>query len=899
MKKKLIFLFIGFLLGTFQVKAEVPLVVKGEIDFLNRSLQKKSSTEIVGQWSFYWNRWLSPTEFINRAPDPDGFLKVPGLWNSFTLPQKKGKKVGPIGVSTYAVKVKNLRPSVPLSLYLRSASSAYRIYLVDKNGVKDFGTMGKPSLKKEEMVSWWMPKIFNFGITSEEFYIVVHMSNFIYGKGGLWMPPKLGPTKKIHKDFQFRLIRDFFIMGIFFIMAIYHFALYSLRKNDLANLSFGLFCLTMGLRAFVSDLYVFYFTDNLSNYIFKSSIKFEYVSQFLILFFLPNFFSYIFKDYFSERLLKVITIFSAVMITTVIIIPVYYFYYVLQVINLSGGLLFLFCIIQLLRAARKRVEFSIFFLLLIFFCLILLLNDILIAMQVLNPPYLLPYGFVCFIFIQSYILATKSSLAFKTAEKLGQDLEKEVNKKTVQIESQYKDFKTLLFNLEQGFLVFDSEGLVKGDSTNITKDLFQTDPKSKKMDEILRLNKNESKNFRSWLTHIFRGLVPFKDLLSLAPKEFSKVEGKIIALNFRPLYENEDSKKIEKVICIATDITEKKDLEEKSKTEREKVEMINSLLERPLEFLDLLAEADDLFDVISSNTKAHGPEGIFRVIHTLKARFSSYKIKEVSGKIHELESILDEMRKDDKWGDKEVKKVNESILKIHFKLKEFMSENRKLVELANNSMKTGDDGGDLQRIKNELLTFYNSVSKNLILKNIRDSFSQFVGPSMELAKAQDKLVEINIAESNIYINPERYKSFFSGLLHVFRNAVDHGIESREERKETGKNTTASIDVSFKEVGISRFKILIKDDGRGIDADKIREKVKDTKGLESEGIKDEEVIQFIFESGLSTREEASEISGRGVGMDVVKKEIEKMDGSVFVESAVNEGTLFIIELPILK
>ena len=97
--------------------------------------------------------------------------------------------------------------------------------------------------------------------------------------------------------------------------------------------------------------------------------------------------------------IEIITIFSAIMITTVIIIPVYYFYYVLQIINLSGGLLFLFCIIQLLRAARKRVEFSIFFLLLIFFCLILLLNDILIAMQVLNPPYLLPYGFVCFLII--------------------------------------------------------------------------------------------------------------------------------------------------------------------------------------------------------------------------------------------------------------------------------------------------------------------------------------------------------------------------------------------------------------------------------------------------------------------------------------------------------------------
>ena len=76
---------------------------------------------------------------------------------------------------------------------------------------------------------------------------------------------------------------------------------------------------------------------------------------------------------------------------------------------------------------------------------------------------------------------------------MGRELEEEVLKKTNQIEGQYKDFKTLLFNLEEGFLVFDKEGVVKGESTNITKELFQIDPKDKKMDEIFRLEGKEKK----------------------------------------------------------------------------------------------------------------------------------------------------------------------------------------------------------------------------------------------------------------------------------------------------------------------------------------------------------------------------------------------------------------------
>ena len=330
--------------------------------------------------------------------------------------------------------------------------------------------------------------------------------------------------------------------------------------------------------------------------------------------------------------------------------------------------------------------------------------------------------------------------------------------------------------------------------------------------------------------------------------------------------------------------------------------MINTLLERPLEFLDLLTESEEAFDELSRETLVKGPESIFRTIHTMKARFAAFKINDIVEEIHELETVLDEYKKEANWDEEKAKKISGTVNNIHFHLKKFLKENRKLVEVANNSVNSSDGAEELQKAKNELLSFYNSISKNLILKNVADTFKQFIEPTKELAKNQDKIVDISIEEADIQINPEKYKTFFSGLLHVFRNAVDHGVESREVREEKGKKPEASLNISFQEEGISRFSVLIKDDGGGIDPQKIREKVLNIPSFKDKPAakgNDEEVIQCIFEPGFSTREEVSEVSGRGVGMDVVKKEVQKIDGTIEVKSKLGKGTTFKIELPILK
>ena len=877
------------------------LIKDGVLDANLVSFDNKSSVPLKGKWFFYWNEWVPPDSFSKHIPKNFSLINVRSKWNNFKNP-KTGKAVGPFGKATYALRVKGVSRGDSLSLYIRSLASSYKLFIVKDDGVSLWENIGAPGVKKKLSIPWWKPVVFDLGTFDSDFTIVIHLSNFHYSKGGMWNTPELGLTKKIRGDFQWRLMRDFFVMGILLIMAFYHMVLFSLRVNDKSNLWFGLFCLSMFVRAFSSDVYPFYFVGRPSLSVFSWSVTFEHVSLYCLFVTIFGLLKSNYPRNFGKKLSILYYGLNFVMIIIILIAEPVLIGEVLFVNNIFVLIFGSFIIFKLISLAIRGEEDAFSYLGVIGLLLGVGLYDILVTNYVLPKPYILPYGLVVAIFIQSYIIAKKSAKAYKTAEKLGKDLEKEVLKKTDQIENQYKDFKTLLFNLEQGFLVFDRNGVVKGESTKITKDLFQIDPKDKKMDEIFRLEGKAKESFDSWLSHLFRGLIPFKDLLGLAPKEFNKIKGKVISLHFRPIYEEGSTKKIERVVCIATDITAQKEVEERSELERDKVIMINSLLARPLEFLDLMTESQESFEELARDSYLKGPESLFRAVHTLKARFASFKISEVVKRIHSLESTLDEYKKNDHWDEVMARSISSSINDIDFQFKKFLKENRKLVEVANNAINSSEGAEDLQKAKNELLSFYSSISKNLILKNVGDAFRQFIEPTKELARNQDKLVNISIEETNIHINPEKYKTFFSGLLHVFRNAVDHGIESREVREEKGKEVEASINISFKEEGISRFSIRIKDDGGGIDPDKIREKVLSLPEFKERPISrsdDKEIIQCIFEPGFSTRDEVSEVSGRGVGMDVVKKEAKKIDGVIKVESTLGKGTTFKIELPILK
>ncbi len=178
-------------------------------------------------------------------------------------------------------------------------------------------------------------------------------------------------------------------------------------------------------------------------------------------------------------------------------------------------------------------------------------------------------------------------------------------------------------------------------------------------------------------------------------------------------------------------------------------------------------------------------------------------------------------------------------------------------------------------------------------------FNRFPRMVRDLARNNNKEIQLIISGQETEVDRTVVEEIGDPLVHLLRNAVDHGVESTEERYKQGKPSTGIVRLDAKHEG-NNVVIDVQDDGKGLDREKIIAKAVE-RGLIDEmsaaALSDEEVFSFIFMPGFSTKEEVTDLSGRGVGMDVVKTSIENLNGSISIESEKGKGTKVTIRLPL--
>ncbi|PKM94760.1 MAG: chemotaxis protein CheA [Firmicutes bacterium HGW-Firmicutes-1] len=161
-----------------------------------------------------------------------------------------------------------------------------------------------------------------------------------------------------------------------------------------------------------------------------------------------------------------------------------------------------------------------------------------------------------------------------------------------------------------------------------------------------------------------------------------------------------------------------------------------------------------------------------------------------------------------------------------------------------------------------------------------------------------KIIKLQIVGEETEVDKNIIEHISDPLMHIIRNSIDHGIESAEQRNQLGKPKEGTITLEAKNVG-SEVWIIVKDDGKGLNKKEIIEKAQEN-GLINKPLSeltDHEIYGFIFHAGFSTKEKVTEFSGRGVGMDVVSKSIEKIRGTVQISSIEGSGTTIIIKIPL--
>ena len=203
------------------------------------------------------------------------------------------------------------------------------------------------------------------------------------------------------------------------------------------------------------------------------------------------------------------------------------------------------------------------------------------------------------------------------------------------------------------------------------------------------------------------------------------------------------------------------------------------------------------------------------------------------------------------------------------------------------------DFSQLKRITSDL----QKIAMSLRMVPIRNTFQKMIRLVRDLSKKSGKLVDLRLSGEETEIDRNMVDTLYDPLVHMIRNSVDHAIEIPQKRVEMNKPETGMIALRAYQKG-GNIVIEIEDDGQGLNRKKILAKAKERKIISDEtSLTEFQIDNLIFEPGFSTADKITDVSGRGVGMDVVKKVIEKLRGKVEIFSTEGKGCRFVIRVPL--
>jgi two-component system chemotaxis sensor kinase CheA len=358
-----------------------------------------------------------------------------------------------------------------------------------------------------------------------------------------------------------------------------------------------------------------------------------------------------------------------------------------------------------------------------------------------------------------------------------------------------------------------------------------------------------------------------------------------------------------------------------------------------------ISESQDILDTINQSLLSLEKEPnnaalideIFRAAHSLKGMSAAMSFSEITTLAHEMEDTLDKVRKGEAKvsldivdslfdysdalaslvggvmeGRKEktakaqipvVREIQSVRISIE-RLNSLMNLTGELL-IAKNRLKNITQEHKMSELNEALAPFDRLVTdlEEEVLKTrlipVGQTFGRFPRMVRDIAKEQGKEIEFTMEGGEIELDRAILDNLGEPLVHLLKNAVDHGIESIKEREKKGKSKAGKIKLLARREE-NKVIIEVEDDGKGIDPEEVKQ-VALRKGVVSFGevaqMSDNEALRLTFLPGFTTASKATEVSGRGVGLDVVKTEVESLGGAVIISSKQGEGTKISLKLPL--
>lgn len=489
-------------------------------------------------------------------------------------------------------------------------------------------------------------------------------------------------------------------------------------------------------------------------------------------------------------------------------------------------------------------------------------------------------------------------------ESYSKNLEKMVEERAGQLKAANQMLSAIMDSLGQGFLVFNSEGVCSSIFTRACVDILEVSPAGRDICDVLGLRDDDLEQFKNWMKIAFAESLPFESLKDLAPQVYSHSEGKYITLDYFPI--RNEAEGISDLVLVATDKTVEYETNIQLENERAFAKMILKAVSSREQFAHFLSATRKTICHVRELVTGFDfdKDLVFRILHTLEGEAGAFSVEEIRVASRVSQEYLQKIR-----AEEHLKLFHESLNSLEASYESFLEKNSHWLK----AIKIGEEPR-IEVPEAAVRDFYNTLSQSsqpslaveFEEKVMREPLVELLSHIDQLAqgvalKQGKQLLPVQFNCNGIRVNPFYWDRFLASLVHVVRNAVDHGLEEPDERETLGKAPKGKIAIATDYLNAEKtwVRMEISDDGRGIDPDVLyRKAIEKIPGLNIEHADQKAILQLVFHPGFSSRDEVGEFSGRGVGMDAVHSEVHDLGGRVWVESIKGDGCRFIFELPLV-
>ncbi len=530
------------------------------------------------------------------------------------------------------------------------------------------------------------------------------------------------------------------------------------------------------------------------------------------------------------------------------------------------------------------------------------------------------------------VVTTKNIRMINVIEEQNRTLEHKVEERTAELNQKTNDINNMLQNMHQGILtVVDGNRVHHEYSSFVGQILEREDIAGTDVMELIFENTDLGSNALDQISVGLSALIGEDSLMfafnqHLLVTEFYKTfpEGhnKIIELDWDPIVDEDNI--IEKIMLTLRDVTEIRGLQEEARRQKRELEIIGQILAVSQKKFQDFTQTSHRF--LEENTKLilgaseKNPEllaTLFRNMHTIKGNARTYGFHYLTDALHEAEQTYDRLRRDaqNQWD-------QQQLLNELDQMQDFLSEYEEIYQAKLGKFENGEgvylDAALFEKAQHllEKVDTQNPEKMERTIEQARGLLKAVGSETLEcvlegIVKAVPTLAEeLGKAPPEIVLNANNIRVYSDitpvlkdVFMHSIRNSMDHGIEAPEERQHVGKPEAGKITLEVSRCN-GHLMFTYQDDGRGLALEAIRKEAIGQGILSADEVaSDEAVAQLVFNSGLSTAQKVTDISGRGVGMDAIKRFLQHQGGDIqlILADGIPDGTPYrpfrsIITLP---